>query len=171
MRAHGTRTRYVHEKCRCDRCKRANADYERARHRQIERPDTHWAPAVNLAEAREHLERLQAAGVGLRAVSAHTGLSRTTLNKILHGRVKRILPSTRDRILGTGTTAAADGAFVDASRTWRLIDRIKTLRKLTNADIAVLLGYKSPALQFGKDQIMAKSARKVEALARRLGVL
>lgn len=29
MSEHGTRTKYVHDKCRCAKCRTANADYQR----------------------------------------------------------------------------------------------------------------------------------------------
>ena len=37
-REHGTYTKYVQERCRCEDCRQANRDYERARARRTEPP-------------------------------------------------------------------------------------------------------------------------------------
>ena len=171
MRDHGTRSRYIHDKCRCDECRRANADYARRKYRAEHRPDDEWEPFISADDVHRHLTALRAAGVGTRSIAARTGLGRSTINNILNGSVTRIRRETADRVLGTGTTAIANGALVDADRTWHLIGRMRKLRHLTDADIARLLGYKTPALQLGKRKITAGRARAVEALARRLGVI
>jgi len=171
MREHGTRSSYVNDKCRCEPCTEANRTYARSVYRTQHRPDTTWKPFISARETRDHLLALRRNGVGLRAVSFRTGLSRTTLVNIVKEEVTQIRRDTASKILGVGMNAQADGAIVDASRTWALIRRIKTLHNLTNKDIALMLGYKSPALQFRKTNVSAATARKVEHLARRLGVI
>lgn len=102
MRAHGTRAKYVVEKCRCQECRRANSDYQTAREKR--KAYEAWgdiAPALVPAdEARDHLRFLQSAGIGLRRVALLTGLSRSELSRIRKGERQRVLYSTADLILG-----------------------------------------------------------------------
>lgn len=83
-RPHGTRARYVTERCRCDACREANRVYASRRNR--ERLAEQWGAAtprlVPADRVREHLARLREAGLGLRTVQRRSGVSRSTLSGI-----------------------------------------------------------------------------------------
>ena len=111
-RPHGTRAKYVVEKCRCAECRRANCEYQTMRERR--KAYEAWGdiePALVPAdEVREHLEFLSSAGIGLRTVARRTGLSRSTLSK-LRRRTQRVRPRTADLILGLCTDDRAAGRW------------------------------------------------------------
>lgn len=90
-RPHGTRTRYVHDRCRCLPCRAANADYAAAnsRARQQGRVDL-----VDAEPTRQHLTALRDAGFGLRRIAAATRLSRSILAKIANGTTRRVRSTT-----------------------------------------------------------------------------
>jgi arginyl-tRNA--protein-N-Asp/Glu arginylyltransferase len=100
MRPHGTRARYVVEKCRCDACRRANCDYQTAREKR--KAYEAWGdvePAlVPAEETLAHLRFLRAHGIGLRQVHKVTGLSRSSLTKLAHGERRRVTYRTHDLI-------------------------------------------------------------------------
>lgn len=103
-RPHGTRAKYVVERCRCPACRQANCDYQKRRERR--KAYEAWGdvePALVPAdEVREHLEFLSSVGIGLRTVARRTSLSRSTLQK-LKRRTQRVRPRTANLILGLCT--------------------------------------------------------------------
>jgi len=172
MRQHGTRVKYVIEKCRCQPCTEANRLYQRERDRHerrvqfgIEDP----RPAfIDATETRQHLHWLSKVGVGKRQIHAETGISVTTIWKIRKGTVTKIRPTTADKILAVGRSKAADGARVDAKPTWKLInDLLKN--GWTKTAIAKELGSqaKTPVLQLGRRTVTARQARAVQQLHHR----
>jgi len=86
-RDHGTRAKYVMEKCRCKPCKEAN----RLAHAERERLLAYgrWQPYVDSAPVRDHIRYLQACGMGLRTAAAAAGVDRKRLQAILNGRPER----------------------------------------------------------------------------------
>lgn len=161
MSAHGTRSRYVRG-CRCDRCRRANADYANRRALVTYRP----ADLVPAAQAREHLEVLRGLGVGLRAVAAATGLGRTALGKIRSGRSRRCHPETARLILGVSGFDRAPRAAVDAGPTWELVDELVGAG-IPKVRLAEALG-NARALQLGRGRVTRAHQEAVEALHWRL---
>src|SRR4051812_1680110 len=113
-RAHGTRAKYVLEKCRCEPCTAANREYVRASSQRA-------APAyVDAGPARRHITELRDAGVGLKTVAKAAGVSHGALSKLVYGETarggkptKRIRPETMERILAVTPADVADGATVD----------------------------------------------------------
>jgi len=84
-----------------------------------------------------------------------------------HGDRLRIRARTARKILAVTTDHRADHSFVPAEPTWVLIRRL--LREgYTKRALARLLGYKSPAIQFRKTRVTARSAQRVLALHSRL---
>ena len=167
MREHGTRAKYVAEKCRCEPCTEANRRYARERDRHnrrvrygIEAP----RPAfIDASETREHLRWLKSQHVGTRTISIRTGIARTTIWNIMSGTVTRIRPDTADKLLAVGKSTVANGALVDAGPTWR---RINELLKhgWTKSAIDRALGGQGRALQIGKKRVRASTARSIEQL-------
>lgn len=172
-RPHGTRAKYVLERCRCEPCRADNRQKERERRLAIQRPDQVWAPYVPAGRARQHIAELAAAGVGLKQVSRVSGVSHGTLSKLVYGLAgrgpsKRIRPETERRILGVNAGHAADAAKIPAAPTWRLLDDL-IARGWTRTWIATeLAGKPTPGLQIRRDLVRASTARKVAALHKRL---
>ena len=172
MREHGTRAKYVFEKCRCEPCTDANRTYQRERDRHqrrvafgIEAPQYAY---IDATEARDHLRWLRKVGVGKRQVHTETGLSLSAIDKIRSGRVTKCREGTANKILAVGRSKAADGAFIDAKQTWRLINDLLK-HGLTKRAIATALGStaKNPTLQIGRSKVTAKNARAVAQLHER----
>lgn len=171
MRQHGTRAKYVIDKCRCEPCTDANRRYARERDRHarrvaygIEDEDTKY---VDAGETREHLIWLSSIGVGRRTIAARTGLEPKTIRDIRIGETRRVLASTADRILAIGKSARPGATLVDASPTWALIDDLRYLG-FTKTRIARELGAKTPALQLGRERITLEKMHQVNAIYQRL---
>jgi arginyl-tRNA--protein-N-Asp/Glu arginylyltransferase len=111
-RPHGTRAKYVVEKCRCAACRRANSDYQTMREKR--KAYEAWGdikPALVPAdEVREHLAFLSEVGVGLRQVHRVTGIHRSTLQK-LKRKSARVRYETADRILAVSSDDRAAGRW------------------------------------------------------------
>jgi len=123
-REHGTRAKYTVDKCRCDECRRACAEYERERTARI-------APAYVLAQpAREHVEHLMALGMGFKRVAEVAGVSPSAVAALLYGKkvgdkhrapTRRIRPETAAALLGV-EFRPGNGANVDATEMWRQVE-------------------------------------------------
>jgi hypothetical protein len=171
-REHGSYVTYVQgigdgsPPCRCDACRDANREYERARRRRI-------TPAyVNADRARKHLADLAAAGIGLKSVAKASGVPHGSLSKIVYGDggrgtppSKRIRPDTERRILGVSTRDALDGARVPAGPTLANIERLRA-KGWSKKAIAQAIGQKGPGLQVALKgtTVRARHARAIEAL-------
>lgn len=92
----GTRSCYVTHRCRCVDCTEANRlYYHEWNRRQLElRYGARQPKYVPAAVPRRTLERLRDDGVGLRTISRETGLSRSSLTKVIRGQRTRVLKST-----------------------------------------------------------------------------
>ena len=117
MRQHGTRAKYVHERCRCIACRRANTAYQTAnekRHAYEAFGDVRPA-LVPADETREHLATLSRHGVGLRQVQKLTGIGRTALSQIRSGETRRVRFDTFDRITAVCCDERAAGRWGGAA--------------------------------------------------------
>lgn len=171
-RPHGTHVKYVVERCTCGPCREANREYERNRARAMRRPDQAWMPYVPAGRARRHLAGLAAAGLGLKTVAKLSGVSHGTLSKLIYGQQgrrpsKRIRPETERRILAVTIDQAAGAQKIPAGPTWVLLDDLIG-RGFTKAWISQQLGNTSGGLQIRRTFVRASTARRVEALHRRL---
>ena len=173
MRLHGTRAKYVAEKCRCEPCTDANRRYQRERDRHtrrvaygIEAPRTAY---IDATEARDHLRWLSSVGVGRTQVHLRTGIAISSIDKIRTGQRRKARPATIEAILAVGRSHVADGTLIDARTTWRKINDLKRAG-YSQAWIARQLGSTAvnPALQVGKRKVTAGTARKIAALHERL---
>lgn len=127
-----------------------------------------WNGLVDAAPVRKHLRRLSRAGVGYKSVAIAADVGRTTLAGILSGKKTRIRKRAAQRVLAVTAEAVADHALVDAAATWRLIEKLLA-RGFTSAELARRLGMKTPAIQIGKRQVLARTALAVERLYRSAG--
>lgn len=166
-RAHGTRAKYVADKCRCHACVQANRDYARARDRASRRPDEISRSAfVSAAPVRAHLHELSAAGVGYKRAAEISGVGKTALFKVLNGHSKRMLRANAERVLAVTPAAVADGAYIDAAPTWELINQLLAAG-WSKAAISRAIGQDGLALQLGKTRVTAAHARAIADLAAR----
>ena len=172
-REHGTNARYrwgevgddYRNGCRCYECCTAGVLYEKLRaarkHRGVD-------PYVDNTEARQHLEWLETQGVGLRTVSAVSGVSRSALSLIRKGTRPVSRPETIAAILAVHTGDAAAGAVIDGTRTMQLVDELLALGH-TKGDLAIMLGASTKALQVcRRGTIRRETADKVQQLHERL---
>lgn len=150
---HGMRASY-RRGCRCLSCKLANSRYVSGRHCAPKNSHLNDLPA---AEAREHLLKLSAAGIGRLTVSDISGVGSRTLREIKTGKRDRIRPHTMRRIFLVTLNAVSLATIVPAGPTWT---RIRSLLSecYTKAAIAQGLGLKKPMLRIRKDYIRAKTA-------------
>lgn len=173
MREHGTRAKYVADRCRCQACTAANSAYQRERARYLTRVaygiETARPTRIDATEAREHLRWLSTVGVGKREAAKAAGLSLSAVQEIRSGRRTKCNPSTASKILAVSRLAAAPGARIDAGPTWRLIEEMLQAG-YTRESVARFLGStaKAPALQISRDKVTAAMARRVEELHHRL---
>jgi hypothetical protein len=165
---HGTRARYSLNGCRCDDCNEARRVYDRELKDPIE-------PAyIAAGPARTHVRELMDAGVGMKRIAKVSGVSHGALWKLMYGKrakngdqipSKRIRKTTADKLLAVTPADAADGAPIDATPTWALIDEM-VAAGVPKMRIAEHLGQTGP-LQLSRNLIAAHNARAVADLHRR----
>lgn len=156
-RLHGTRTKYVHDSCRCDRCTEANTVYAREAYR-ARRPAT--VPAVR---TRRHLIDLSKSGVGRRTIAETLGMSPTTIQEIRSSGTRRVTRATETKILSIEVGYVAGGVCVPAGDTRRRIEWLKRVCGMTPSEIARRLG--TATLQIGLGAtVRASTAEAVEGL-------
>lgn len=162
-RQHGDRLRYI-AGCRCDACRKANSAYECERRRCRKAGD--WNGIVSAKKARQHMIKLNRAGVGRRAIGAATDIADTVLSDIRRGAKLRIRARTERLILGVTPTIASDHALVSAAPTHALIAELFE-EGYTERFLAHRLGYTNRYLQFG-NLITVRNAYRVERLHKEL---
>lgn len=131
---HGTRAKYVLDHCRCLPCAAANANAHNEWTRQ--KLYGRYNKYVDAQQAREHLQQLQAAGMGLRRVSAVCGISTSTLQAIVYGKhrgnghqdppSKRITRPVHQKIMAVAYTPAP-GTAATPERTEQARQQLRAL--------------------------------------------
>lgn len=176
---HGHYATYVLDECRCTPCTAANTAYVQRLTR--EKAYGRYDRLVDSAPVRAHIQALQAAGIGLKRVTALTGVHGGFMTKLLYGSPRpdgtlrppaaRVKRETADKILALriGPHLVADGAKVDATGTRRRLQALVSLG-WSQSELGRQLGM-SPS-NFGKTlrarQVVASTARAVAALYDRL---
>lgn len=151
--------------CRCEPCRAANRAYQLTRDRATRRPDEVLiSPYVPAGPVRAHLAALAEAGVGSWTIAALASLRRQTVVRILRGEQRRILRSTRERLLAISPDQFAGGMRIPAGPTWALVDRLRAAG-WTKARISAEIGQGGRALQLGRDYVTARNARAIANLA------
>lgn len=161
---HGSRARYT-TGCRCDRCRVANAEYERERVRARRRGD--WNGLVDAAAVRQHLAKLSAAGVGYKSAADAASVARSVVHLIVSGERRQLRVATARRLLEVDEHAAAGGAVIDGRRTWGNI-RWLLAQGMTRGEIAQAIGNERAALQVREDRLLASTAARIARLRREL---
>jgi hypothetical protein len=126
-----------------------------------------WNGIVPAEAVRAHLKTLSRQGIGYKSVAAAADVSRTSLAKILCGTRQQLRAQAARRILAIDRDAVADHAIVTAAPTWRLVRRLLA-EGFTKTELARRLGSKAktPALQLKQQNILAKTAARVERFYR-----
>lgn len=167
MREHGTRAKYVVEKCHCFKCRLANNTYRE----WLERQHLYGRPVLVETEvALAHIHLLQSYGLGVRQIAARAGLWRNAVRDVVTGETKRIRPETEKAILGVECNPevlASDGTYIDATKTWRRIHALEALG-YAKSWIAREAGLGS-SIQLRTDRVTARNARKIKLLAESVG--
>jgi hypothetical protein len=155
---HGVRLKYLGG-CRCVPCRAANSRYQSGR-LQAQKNGL-WNGLIDASEARRHLRKLSAAGIGLRTVSDLSGIGRSTLQKIVQRKRLNIRKLNADRILAITTDAVGAATTIPAKETWQRINWLLS-QGFTKTALAKRLGYQTRALQINKNRITARNAVKIE---------
>lgn len=124
-----------------------------------------WNGLVRATKTRRHLTRLSLQGVGYKSVADAADVGHTTLAKVLSGQHSSIRFQSEQRVLAVTVEAIADHALVDASETWRQLDSL-CASGLPKAEIARRLGMQVPAIQIGRERVLARTAYAVARLHR-----
>jgi hypothetical protein len=162
-RPHGILLTYV-AGCRCDLCRKANCEYQKARAQAQKGGD--WNGLVPADAARAHMIKLSELGVGRRAVHAVTDIADSILFQIRSGQKTQIRARTERRILQVTPEMASDGALVDAKPTWKLINKMIKWG-YTKTFIAKALGAKNGNLQIRTGKVEVRTAYEVLRLYQR----
>lgn len=167
--AHGTYSSYTVNRCRCAECRRANTLYERRRTRLKAEGRFPWrGPEPSRRRLGERLGQ----GCPLRSISRETGIARSRLQEILHGKhdvhgdlvaVTRVHEQTECRLLLLDPARARDPGKVGGKNTWLQIQELIDFG-IPKSRIALALGKQSPALQLSPTTVSTKNARQVDDL-------
>ena len=160
----GTRGRYM-AGCRCIPCRRANSAYENER--QKARKNGDWNGNVPAAAARAHMKLLSENGVGRRAVSECTDISRTVLASIRNGSKTKIRARTEKKILAVSVQHAMDRALRPSKTSQEQIAELLE-EGYTEEFLAKKLGYANPRLQFNFSTMTVRNIARVDRLYREL---
>jgi len=168
----GTRSRYNSKDCRCKDCTEAQRVYHADRRRQV--AYGRWNPWVDAEPARQHLQELQAAGLGRRRIGELTGLDPANIWRLQHGQPKhgkqppkQIRQATAESILAVSASleVLAGTALVDATGSHRRLQALVAVG-WSQRRLAVRLGI-SPA-NFGtmmrRPRVLASKALAIRDL-------
>lgn len=167
-RQHGTRAKYVMDKCRCEPCTNANRTYNRDRSRNERRAELgiedRFVAYVDCSEARDHLRWLSSIGIGKRTVHKVSGVALSSIEAIRSGQVTKARPRSVDRILAVGRHRAHDRMPVDPTPALRMLNELHNAG-MSKSAIARALGHKTPALQYSPDRPMQlQTVRRIAQL-------
>ena len=167
-REHGTRAKYVVERCGCLRCRAANADYASRRNR-LAAYGLSTSTLVDAAPVRAHVAALQAGGMGWRRIAAAAGVANGAVARLLgHGRPprRRITPETAARLLAV-RLHLAPAARVDATGTVRRLRALVAIGWSQN-QLADRIGWTptnfSTLIAGTRTQVAHQTATRVRAL-------
>jgi len=164
-REHGTRVKYVQERCRCKPCTEANTVYQRGLDRENRARAYGFDVEPRLIDAtpsRERLLLLRRNGIGLRTVEKLTGIDRKTALQIISGETKRVRPDTYDLIMSITYDDRPGGTLIPAGPTWQLLNKLIKAGHTRTAIATAIAGKPTRALQIERKQVRLDTARKVE---------
>jgi hypothetical protein len=118
---HGTTTGYSRHRCRCDECRGAWRDYQRAYMRERYRGERR---TVSTAEARRRIACLTAQGMTCQVIARTAGMDHQLVRRIADGQTKRARRFTVDKILAVTANDRPPGAMSPAHEADRLLQGI-----------------------------------------------
>jgi hypothetical protein len=164
---HGTRAKY-NGGCKCMLCRAANSAYSCMR--DAERRAGRGAGIKSAHRARRHILLLaERFGVGYKSVARDARVGRSIVFEIRSGTRTRIRASTERKILMVDESAAKAGTAIPAAPTWKKIEWLLS-EGFTKKSLCERLGYRTNNLALGRETILARNARRVDALYRKLRV-
>lgn len=168
----GTFTRYKLGLCKCADCTEAHRVYASNRRRLV--AYGRWDPWVDAEPVRQHVKRLQAAGLGRRQIGDLAGMDQSRIWRLEHGNPKKGTPPTKQlrpwtaaRILAISPSldVLGDAALVDATGSHRRIQALVAVG-WPQARLARELGVS--AANFGtmmrRPRVLASKARAIRDL-------
>lgn len=164
-RPHGSRAKYVVEKCRCEACRTANAEAQRLRTRL--KAYGRYNCFVDAEASRKQINFLMLSGMRIKGdISRLTGISWTTLWKIRTKQRTKVTPETERRLMELDPLVTERcGNYVPADEVWETVYRIMECG-YSRAFIARKLGYRARALQIGKEKVRRETAERISELYR-----
>ena len=167
-REHGTRAKYVVDRCRCDECREASRLYNLQWRNDLQ------PRLVSAEQARQHVLELMAAGVGFKRVARLAGLSTSAVASIIWGKpgrppTRRIKPSTAEAILSVTASLddLADGTRIPAGPTHEGIAKL-TGAGVPRARIAERLGVRTFQVSADQTHVTARTARVIAGMVAEL---
>jgi AraC-like DNA-binding protein len=118
--------------------------------------------APTVSAARWHVEHLRAHGMGLRTIADRAGVSRSTLQALLRGDLRRPFRRTLEWLVAV-TIEPRGGAVIDAGATWEQIGCLRAAG-WKSEEISHVLGNSDRHLQIGRKRCTAQTATRVRAL-------
>jgi transcriptional regulator with XRE-family HTH domain len=132
MRTCGTYAKYKLDGCRCYRCAAKASEYNLNRERAIAYGT--WNPFMDAEPVRQHIKHLGECGIGTRRVAALTGVSRTLITNLLHGKpgkepTRRVRTENARRLLALEPTLenVAPSTPVDSAGSHRRLQALVTI--------------------------------------------
>ncbi|HEY5878885.1 MAG TPA: helix-turn-helix domain-containing protein [Nakamurella sp.] len=120
---HGTRDAYIADHCRCPSCTAANTRWNNQRRRDLAM--NRWKPYVDGGAVCEHLLLLRKAGIGIDRIVGRSGVSRSTVQRLLApasdpgNTRRRVRPDVAERLMAVDAGDAGLDVLVDADATRR----------------------------------------------------
>ena len=161
MRPHGTESRYVYDRCRCKKCRRA-----RAKTAQKYRASKGADSLVSPKRALTHMRNL---GVPTQLIGKIGGIESSVISRL--PKRKRIHKSTERQILNVTSTkvneylAVTRQGFVPAAPTLELLEDLK----VTGLSIYRIERETGVRLRVRHLQMQARKARRIESVYRKIG--
>lgn len=169
---HGTLTGYTAQACRCGQCTAAQNRYNARRRRLIAYGQ--WEFLIDAEPTRQHVQHLRAVGLGLKRISAFSGISDGAITRLIYGDHRRGYGPTK-RVHQTTAAALqavradldtlAGGARIDATGTRRRVQALVCLGWSLKAQAQRAgLDYQYYARIPGIDRVTVRNARAVRAV-------
>lgn len=131
---HGQRLGYMLDGCRCLPCCAANSEYESRRVRLRAYGRGTPSGLIDAQPVRDHVEALQAAGMGWKRIAAAAGVPNGTMSRLLFGKPeqgygpsKRINPDAAERLLAVPLPTPEQlggGTVIDGTGTRRRLQAL-----------------------------------------------
>ena len=130
-REHGTRAKYVVEKCRCTKCRAANnASQRQYQRRKAKQAFGQHEFYVDAEPVRQHVRALMDGGVGWHRIARLSGVPSGSVSRLLYGDSqgrppsRGLRPETARKLLAVTIDQAADGARIDGTGTRRRLQAL-----------------------------------------------